>query len=421
MPSAVNLKLIMEAIWLERIKEVDDVDLSNPFIDAIPVASELTELVNQLADEWALFTDKVIASNHEAGLFEAAQAAHIVAMKGYGDAAREAAGDTGALAAAIDDIPEKVDAKILVTFDSKSDFAGLTDEYERVILGGQTLNEIEQRIRVAIANEGDAEQILALLSEGTAAELAIDVLVGDLTALEAAKSLAGDFNIEQVRAEELIDAWVKKLANEGDAAMSGMIGRAGTLEESFIATKAVVDGIVDAYASLRDKTITLTINAVGTGVTKFAHGGRLPSRGIAEVGEEGPEFIVDGVVMDAATTRKMKRLGLAAGQGHAHGGPISERPDYGKFLATGVTYTTVPTTSISSGGGSRRPPPAPTTRASQKSATAPIIRESAKQAAEAIAPIALTIKDEIKAAVRGHGKGHAGGGTRDPGEHTGTT
>ena len=173
-----------------------------------------------------------------------------------------------------EELAKGVKSKVIVSFDSKSDIAGLAEQYERKLIGGELLADIEQRIRVAISMNADDAEILALLGEGVAAELAVDVLVGDTTALEAAKDLAEDFKIEEGRAKDLIDQWINKLSSEGPPALQGMVDKSIALGEKFEHPAGLMQGIIDNFNALKDKTITITINRVFTGEEDgFQHGG----------------------------------------------------------------------------------------------------------------------------------------------------
>ena len=172
-----------------------------------------------------------------------------------------------------EELAKGVKSKVIVSFDSKSDIAGLAEQYERKLIGGELLADIEQRIRVAISMNADDAEILALLGEGVAAELAVDVLVGDTTALEAAKDLAEDFKIEEGRAKDLIDQWIDKLSSEGPPALQSMVDKSILLEESFKGPAGLMQGILDNFNALEDKTVTITIRELTGESPGFQHGG----------------------------------------------------------------------------------------------------------------------------------------------------
>jgi len=68
---------------------------------------------------------------------------------------------------------------------------------------------------------------------------------------------------------------------------------------------------------------TATTGGTQSGATRRARGG--PLSGFNEVGEEGPEFIIDGVVIPADITKRLKQLGLIADRKFQHGGVQEER------------------------------------------------------------------------------------------------
>ncbi|MDK1046269.1 MAG: hypothetical protein QGM45_11370 [Anaerolineales bacterium] len=172
-----------------------------------------------------------------------------------------------------EELAKGIKSKVIVSFDSKSDIAGLAEQYERKLIGGELLADIEQRIRVAISMNADDAEILALLGEGVAAELAVDVLVGDITELEATKTLSEDFKINQGRAKDLIQQWIDKLAG-GPSALQGMVEKSILLEESFKGPAGLMSGIIDNFNALKNKTVTITINQVINGGHEgFQHGG----------------------------------------------------------------------------------------------------------------------------------------------------
>ena len=171
-----------------------------------------------------------------------------------------------------EELAKGVKSKVIVSFDSKSDIAGLAEQYERKLIGGELLADIEQRIRVAIAMNADDAEILALLGEGVAAELAVDVLIGDTTELEAVTTLSETFSINQGTAKEEIDEWINKLSSEGPPALQG-IDKSIALGESFKNPEGLMSSILDNFNALKDKTITITINQVTTGESGFQHGG----------------------------------------------------------------------------------------------------------------------------------------------------
>lgn len=126
----------------------------------------------------------------------------------------------------------------------------------------------------------------------------------------------------------------------------------------------------------------------------FAHGGRLPGGGVVEVGERGPEFIINGVVVPAGMTRGLKRLGLDAGRGLLHGGSLSNLALMGLKQGDPVPARGIGSQSSTRSRGSNAP--APATAAEQRRTVAPIVKEATQQAAAAVAPIATAIKDEAR-------------------------
>lgn len=282
--------------------------------DTTEVAAEAIEFAAAATDR---YTERMVEANSVVDGWVAAQGLLGEGLEETGEQLSDAEQEWADWRAEIEATPERKDVKVVTTFSSTSDIAGLADKYERLIIGGEELGNIQVIMEAAIAGGARGAEVLTMLAEQETAELAVDVLVGDTTALDAAEKLAADFNISETHAKEMIDAWVAKLASEGPSALQTMKERAIALGEGLEHPQGIMQDILDNYAALQDKTITLTINAVGSGATQYAHGGRLPARGLAEVGELGPEFVLDGVVIPASLTKKMKQLGIGASQGFA--------------------------------------------------------------------------------------------------------
>ncbi len=319
---AVTDALTIRQEWnfaMERglVTEEELINLQFDAKDAADLKARSTELLTERLERYEESQSRVNAMIDEfaRGLGNVDGRESVEAMGELEAAAREAWEE-------LQNIPEEVKTRVITTFDSQSAIQGLAEQYERKLLGGELLADIEQRIQIAIAMNAPDAEIMTLLAEGTAAELAVDVSVGDLTPLEAAKTLSDEFKINQGRARELIDSWVNKLKTEGPPALQGMVNKSILLGEMAERPAGLMTSIIDNFNALHDKEITITVNYETTGDDiRRQHGGAF--RGAALVGDPGPnaELVFgSGIVIPAGKTKEILKSGILPVKGFQGGG-----------------------------------------------------------------------------------------------------
>lgn len=134
----------------------------------------------------------------------------------------------------------------------------------------------------------------------------------------------------------LIAAQLQTMNEVGGPPLSELAGHAGRLENHLRGIPASVNSRVNvsfnvdsniAIDKLLDLGISLGMARAIVGEldpTGQASGG--PLADLALVGEEGPELIIDGIVIPAQETRKLMALGLLPKRRFALGGPLKDGP-----------------------------------------------------------------------------------------------
>lgn len=225
----------------------------------------------------------------------------------------------------------------------------------------------------------------------------------------------------------------------GDAYSASLDAQGKSAYATYMQTvglKIGVDDVAKAVAALQDKHITITETHVleqirkdtiewqqflatpntgggtknekrggtGTGGLQQATGG--PLAPFAEVGEQGPEFIIGGVVIDAPTTRHLKDLGLSADRGFRLGGLVETGGNLpgrigGDRGITGGTYTGTGGVTLQSTvlGGSTRVSGGGGGGDAGAQSSAQVAAQVATQAVQAAAEVAQVVPAAVQALV----------------------
>lgn len=147
---------------------------------------------------------------------------------------------------------------------------------------------------------------------------------GDIDQVLAA--LAGGKSIEEI--QEAIADWYKT----SEPQLNDMSGEAGGLRDNLQNIPRKISSDVDVSIKVRGNASIKDLLALGIPLgqakaifSEQAQGG--PLADLALVGEEGPELIINGIVVPAQETRKLMALGLLPKRRYAIGGPLGGAGD----------------------------------------------------------------------------------------------
>jgi hypothetical protein len=243
-------------------------------------------------------------------------------------------------------------------------FAAMLEKIKFAQAGGEETTDFANMFFDADGNLADLNLTLdetqSLLEAGHAASLATKVNMKDMTLWKARQELY-DMVRDWDRVMELLPSVEEAFANleieQGALEYMDIMG--GTLSDA----RDSVREIMSIMGNLDGMTSTLRINIMErtiAGSTQnnwdpmgpsawptgdgpgFASGGNLgafPTNAIAEVGEEGSEFVINGMVIPAPITRWLKAAGMRAGKAFADGGVLLDGVFGGTNLSSYADYS----------------------------------------------------------------------------------